>query len=154
VIDALQPGEKDYIQWCGKLPGFGCRVRKSGSKTFPAMYRIGGRNASTKRVTIGPYGTLTVDQARSQAATGLSKAKRGEDVAAQRTKERAEMTVAQVCDEYMREGVEHKKPSTLESDVSHIACHIKPLLESRFLLALSKGSLNLVADSELRATGG
>lgn len=141
VVDALQPGEKDYIQWCGKLSGFGCRVRKSGSKTFLAMYRIGGRNAATKKVTIGPYGTLTVEQARSQAATVLSKAKLGEDVAAQRTKERAEMTVAQLCDEYMREGVEHKKRSTLESDVSRIACHIKPLLGSKRIGAVTRGDI-------------
>ena len=65
VVDALQPGASEYVQWCGKLPGFGCRVRPSGHKSFIAMYRAGGRNTTPRKVTIGAYGKITVEEART-----------------------------------------------------------------------------------------
>ena len=128
IIDGLVPRPTDYVLWCGKLPGFGCRVRPSGHKSFIAMYRAGGRNATPRKVTIGVYGKLTVEQAREEASKILAKAELGEDVALLRARTRAEMTVSELCDEYMREGVDHKKPSTIATDHSRIECHIRPLL--------------------------
>lgn len=128
VIDDLVPRNADYVVWCGRLRGFGCRVRASGHKSFIVMYRAGGRNATARKVTIGAYGKLTVEQARDEAVKILAKAKLGEDVAQQRARTRAEITVSELCDEYMREGVEHKKLSTLASDHSRIECHVRPLL--------------------------
>ena len=77
---------------------------------------------------MGTYGKLTVEQARDAAAKVLAKAELGEDVAGARAKQRAEMTVAQLCDEYVAEGCEGKKPSTLATDKGRIERHIKPLL--------------------------
>ena len=62
VVDSLRPNGQDYVAWCGKLRGFGCRVRPSGHKSFIAMYRAGGRNSATRKVTIGAYGKLTVEE--------------------------------------------------------------------------------------------
>lgn len=64
IVDELVPRDTDYVVWCGKLPGFGCRVRTTGHKSFIVMYRAGGRNATPRKVTIGVYGKLTVEQAR------------------------------------------------------------------------------------------
>ena len=128
VVDGLEPRVSDYVTWCGKLPGFGCRVRPSGSKSFIAQYRVGGRNSPVRKVTIGTYGKLTVEQARDKAAKVLAKAELGEDVAGDRAKERAEMMVAHLCDEYLAEGCESKKASTLATDRGRIERHIKPLL--------------------------
>ncbi|WP_396604580.1 hypothetical protein ACFLEY_07260 [Bradyrhizobium sp. YCK136] len=71
---------------------------------------------------------MAVEQARQEAAKILAKAELGHDVALDRARERAEMTIAELCDEYLREGVDHKKSSTLDSDNSRIECHIRPLL--------------------------
>lgn len=128
VVGALEPRASDYVMWCGKLPGFGCRVRPSGAKSFIAQYRVGGRNTPVRKVTIGSYGKLTVDAARKAAGEVLAKAELGGDVAAERAKKRAEMTVAQLCDEYLEQGCALKKASTLASDRGRIARHIKPLL--------------------------
>ena len=138
IVDELAPRDTDYVEWCEKLPGFGCRVRASGHKSFIAMYRAGGRNATTRKVTIGAYGKLTVEQAREEAARILAKAELGEDVALQRAQARAEMTVSELCDEYMREGVDHKKSSTLASDRSRIECHIRPLLGKKRIGAVTR----------------
>jgi integrase len=128
VVDALEKREKDYVEWCGKLPGFGCRVRPSGAKSFIVQYRIGGRNSPARKFTVGVYGKLTVEQAREEALKVLAKAELGDDVAATRAKQRAEMTVSQLCDEYLRDGCDHKKDSTILSDKGRIERHIKPLL--------------------------
>ncbi|MCP1199072.1 site-specific integrase [Notoacmeibacter sp. MSK16QG-6] len=141
VVDALPATGKDYVEWCGKLSGFGCRVRGNGHKTFVVMYRAGGRNAVPRKVTIGTYGKLTVDQARVEASKILAKAQLGEDVAAERAKQRAEMTVSELCDEYMQEGVEHKKPSTIQSDISRIEAHIRPLLGRKRIGAVSRADI-------------
>jgi hypothetical protein len=45
-------------RWCGKLPGFGCRVRATGHKSFIVMYRAGGRNATPRKVTIADCAAL------------------------------------------------------------------------------------------------
>lgn len=142
IVDALHPKARDYVVWCAKLPGFGCRVRASGTKSFIVMYRVGGRNATPRKVTIGAYGKITVEQARDEASKVLAKAELGEDVALQRAQVRAEMTVAQLCDEYMREGVEHKKASTLKSDVSRIEAHVRPLLGNKRIGAVTRGDIS------------
>lgn len=131
LVAGLEPRPSDYVVWCKALPGFGCRVRPTGSKSFIAQYRIGGRNAPTRKVTIGSYGKLTVEAARKAATIVLAKAELGDDEAAERAKKRAEMTVAQLCDEYLRDGCELKKVSTLVTDRSRIERHIKPLLGRR-----------------------
>ena len=141
VVDGLPATGKDYVEWCGKLSGFGCRVRGNGHKTFVVMYRAGGRNAVPRKVTIGTYGKLTVDQARVEASKILAKAQLGEDVAAERAKQRAEMTVSELCDEYMQEGVDHKKPTTIQSDISRIEAHIRPLLGRKRIGAVSRADI-------------
>ena len=128
IVDGLESRTSDYVEWCGVLKGFGCRIRPSGSKTFIAQYRVGGRNSPVRKVTIGTHGKLTVEQARDAASKVLAKAELGEDVAGARAKQRAEMTVAQLCDEYVTEGCEAKKASTLATDKGRIERHIKPLL--------------------------
>ena len=128
VVDSLEIRANDYVVWCGQLPGFGCRVWPSGKKAFIVMYRAGGAKSPARKVTIGVLGKFTVEQARVEAVRILARAELGEDEAAKRASFRAEMTVAELCDEYMREGVDHKKPSTIASDHSRIDSHIKPLL--------------------------
>jgi hypothetical protein len=106
------------------LPGFGCRVWPFSKKTFIVMYRAGGAKSPARKVTIGVLGKFTAEQARDEAIRILAQAELGEDEAAKRASFRAEMTVAELCVEYMREGVDQKKPSTIASDHSRI----KPLL--------------------------
>ena len=141
LIDASKPTDKDYVVWCADLSGFGCRIRKTGTKSFIAQYRVGGRNSPARKVTLGAYGKLTVDQARKAAAEVLAKARLGEDVAETKAKQRAEMTVAQLCNEYLEDGCDHKKASTLLSDRGRIERHIKPLLGTKRIGQVKRGDI-------------
>lgn len=132
VVDALEKTGTEYFIWDADLIGFGVRVRESGAMSYVAKYRAGaGRNAPTRRITLGAVGKLTPDEARRLAKIKLGEAATGGDPAADRAKERAEMTVAQLCDLYLSEGCDTKKPRTLLNDKSRINRHIKPLIGTK-----------------------
>lgn len=129
-----------YIVWDTALKGFGCRVEVSGTKTFLVRYRAagGGRKAPKRYFTIGRFPTLSADDARREARKILADAIRGADPAGDRNAARQDLTVAELCDLYMREaphlptrfGVP-KSPETLRFDQGRIESHIKPLLGKR-----------------------
>src|SRR5271170_6598086 len=69
AIDQAEPGPQSQFIWDGELRGFGARIDPTGTKTFFVRYRPKGLGASGPRrfMTIGRYGTLTVDAARNRA---------------------------------------------------------------------------------------
>jgi integrase len=127
MVDRLEARARDYVMWCGGLRGFGVRVRPSGRKSFIVQYDYKGRS---RKVTVGTFPTLTVDQARKKATELLAKVQLGEDVAAKPVSEE-NPTVAELCDEYLKRGCGHKKASTKVTDKGCIERHIKPLLGHR-----------------------
>jgi integrase len=128
TVDALRADGRDFVKWDRELTGFGVRVRPTGSKSFVAVYRTGGRNTPLRRVTIGAVGKIDVDEAREAARKILAGAELGRDHAADRAKARAELTLAALCDLYLAEGCDTKKASTVATDRGRIERHIKPLL--------------------------
>lgn len=128
AVDRLEPRAKDYFAWCGRLSGFGVRVWPNGRKSFVVQYRTGGRGSKTQRKTIGTYGTVTVDEARKKAEEYLASAQLGNDLIGAERKLRAEMSINALCDEYIAHGMTMKKPATIETDLSKINSHIRPLI--------------------------
>lgn len=67
-VDALKPGARDTFLWDGELRGFGVRVTPAGAKSYVYQYRMGGREARTRRFNIGRHGSpWTPDMARARA---------------------------------------------------------------------------------------
>jgi integrase len=141
TVDALKTTGKEYVHWDGEMTGFGVRVRSSGSKSFVAVYRTGGRNTPLRRVTIGAVGKIEADKAREEARTIIRQAELGHDRAAERAKARAEMTFDKVCDLYLAEGCDTKKTSTLATDKGRIERHIKPLLGKKRVGEISRADV-------------
>ncbi|MBN8978040.1 MAG: integrase arm-type DNA-binding domain-containing protein [Rhizobiales bacterium] len=147
-VDALSAGEPDYFVWDDDISGFGIRVWPSGKKNFVAQYRAGGR---TRRVKIGNYGALTVEEARKQAKIVLGDVARGEDPAEDKATRRKSLTVSDLCDNYL-EAAERglimgkrglpKKASTLVTDRSRIDRHIKPLLGTRLAIDITQSDVS------------
>jgi integrase len=81
-----------------------------------------------RQFKIGTHGKLTPDQARKQAGRRLAEAELGGDPQADKVTKRQELTVAELCDLYLREGVDGKKASTLKLDRIRIDRHIAPRL--------------------------
>lgn len=130
TVDGAKSGERDYFIWDSELKGFGLKISKGGRKSYVCQYRTaGGRAGTSRRMTIGVHGSpWTVDQARTEARKLLGRAANGEDPASQKQEIKRQITVAQLCDQYLAHGCATKKPSTLATDEGRIQRHIKPLL--------------------------
>jgi integrase len=145
TVDALQPEpDRDVFAWDSELRGFGVRVKPSGVKSYLVQYRNG--EGRTRRMVLGQHGALTPEFARDLARKKLSAVAAGEDPSADRHAARAGMTLAEVCDWYLREAEAGRllgrnrrpiKASTLHMDRSRIETHIKPLLGSRTVSGLT-----------------
>lgn len=139
AIDAIQlPLEKQAMLWDSELRGFGVRVLPSGLKTFIVQYR--NIEGIKRRMNIGRYGVITVDQARDLARIKIGLVAAGEDPADKLREMRNGKTVAELCDWYLTEarsgnilGRRNRpiKASTLALDESRIETHIKPLVGKR-----------------------
>lgn len=138
VVDKLEPREKEYFVWCGKLAGFGVRVWPTGRKVFVVQYRAGGRDAPTRRKSLGVFGTVTTDEARKTAESYLASAHLGNDLVGEKRQARGEMTVGQLCDDYIKHGMTTKKPSTIKTDLGRINGHIRPLIGKKKINSLTR----------------
>ena len=67
AIDALPTSASDDVYWDAGLPGFGVKVTPKGRKVFIVLYRTGGAGSKLRKYTIGPYGRVTLHQARVAA---------------------------------------------------------------------------------------
>ncbi len=131
-IDALEPAAKDQWLWDTDVRGFGLRFRKitkagkPGSKIYFVKHGSGNHQ---KWMRIGPHGSpWTVDNARKEALRMLGQFVSGEDPARIRDTRRRDLTIAELCDLYLREGCAHKKETTVEIDAGRARRHIIPLL--------------------------
>ena len=118
-----------------RLRGFGLKVTPAGVKVYVLQYHVGtGRNARRRRLVIGRRGSpWTPEKARLEAKRLAGEIADGGDPLERRQQERKTMTIAELCDLYLAEGVAHKKRMTLLSDRARIEHHIKPLLGKRRL---------------------
>ncbi|MFP1630541.1 tyrosine-type recombinase/integrase [Zhengella sp. ZM62] len=163
-IDTAALQDKDYFLWDSELKGFGIKIAKGGRKSYVCKYRVGnGRTAPTRRMTIGAHGSpWTVDQARAEARKLLGRAANGEDPAKEKQDAKKQITVAQLCDLYIENGIGTKKASTIATDRGRIERHIKPLLGKkkvpevtradikRFLQDVANGKTSLDQKTGLR----
>lgn len=95
------------LYWDTQLPRFGVRVGSGGTKTFLVEKRVNGR---TKRMTIGRYGELTVEQARKEAMKLLGEVAKGNDPIAQRKAKAAKgVTLEQAFQAYLQSRKDLKK---------------------------------------------
>lgn len=144
AIDALAiPAKGQAFLWDSELRGFGVRVIPSGLKAFVLQYR--NEEGRSRRIVIGRYGVLTVEQARKQAILKLAAVVGGADPAEERAQSRAAITIREVCTWYLENaeagtilGRKHRpiKASTLAMDRSRIETHIVPLIGARQVRAL------------------
>ena len=75
-IDRLTVADKDAVFWDRDLPGFGVRVHATGRKVYVVQSR---GPAGLKRVTLGPYAAISIEDRRRQAAEVIDRIKRGDD---------------------------------------------------------------------------
>jgi integrase len=138
VVDATGPGDRDVFVWDTELPGFGLRVKPSGTKSYLLQYR--NAEGRSRRLTLGRHGPLTAERAREKALRLLANVAEGADPADEKAEARKAPTVAELAALYLTEGridKPAKKASSWEADASNIRRHILPLLGDRVAAALT-----------------
>jgi integrase len=151
-IKALQPAE---VVWDSAVTGFGARRQKGEARTYFLFYRTAeGRQ---RWHTIGRHGApWTPDTARREARRILGEVARGDDPAAAKQALRKTITTAEWCDRYMADAKtglvltrfgSGKKASTLAIDRGRIARHIKPVLGSLAVAAVTEADIRNLRDA-------
>lgn len=99
-IDKLKPPTTGYaLHWDEQDRGFALRITATGKQTFIVQGRVNGKEL---RITIGPFGVFTVDQARDAAREFLRSMRLGTDPRdTKREAQAAKVTLRDVANEYM-----------------------------------------------------
>jgi Arm DNA-binding domain len=84
AIDALPTPKSDVIYWDAGCPGFGVKVTPKGRKVFIVLYRTAGAGSRLRKYTIGPFGRVTLHQARVAAQKVFAAKLDGRDPAAEK----------------------------------------------------------------------
>lgn len=113
VEKAESPKEKNQTFYRdGELKGFALRVTSAGVKSFVVETLIGNK---VKRMTLGRYGKLTVEQARNEAKKLLGKIATGIDPIAERKEKKAKaITLQETFDAYLLARKELKPLTVLD----------------------------------------
>src|SRR5215469_16752483 len=98
AIDALPTSKSDVVYWDCSVPGFGVKVTPKGRKVFIALYRTGGAGSKLRKYTIGPYGRVTLHQARVAAQKVFAAKLEGRDPAAEKRAARRRIVADRVED--------------------------------------------------------
>lgn len=138
LVDTLAPSGRDGVLWDDELSGFGIRITAAGVKSYVVQYRIMGRS---RRMTIARHGVMTPEEARKEAKLILADVARGLDPAEARDEQRRDLTVSELCDLYVSEGMTTKKASTIASDKGKLERHVKPLLGKRLLRSITRADI-------------
>jgi integrase len=98
AIDALPTPPVDVVYWDPSLPGFGVKVTPTGRKVFLVLYRTGGAGSKLRKYTIGPYGRVTLHQARLAAQKVFAARLEGRDPAGEKREAKRRVVADRVED--------------------------------------------------------
>src|SRR5690242_20099330 len=98
AIDALPRPPKETVYWDAGSPGFGVKVTPTGRKVFIVLYRTAGAGSRLRKYTIGPYGRVTLHQARVAAQKVHAARLEGRDLAAEKRESKRRILADRVED--------------------------------------------------------
>ena len=111
------------VRWDTEITGFGVRVYASGKKSFVLSYRSKGASRRKHLMVLGPYGALTLKQARDRAREALAEIIRGADPVKDRKQVGSSTRLLEVFAAYIeRRAKPHKK--TWKEDARRLSFHI------------------------------
>jgi integrase len=137
TIDRLVYGKsnnKPHIIFDDDVPGFAVRVYPSGAKSFLVDYRFNGRQ---KRMVIGKYGVLTLDEARKRARKIITQKDDGQDPLEEKKQRNIADNVSQLCEIFLEKYSKPHKKSWKE-DERRIQKHIVPSIGTLRLQSIKR----------------
>ena len=131
TVEAVRSGADDVFVWDSELKGFGLKVTPKDRRVFLAQYWAPNLARVRRRVTLGTFGTITVDQGRAAAQRVLGRVANGEDPAADASEGKRtakEATVALISAEYLDETSAKMKSRTSSEYTRLFNVYILPAL--------------------------
>lgn len=117
-----------YVLWDAEIRGFGLRITPKGKKSFVLSYRAGSRK---RLLTLGPYGVLTVQEARARATKEMAAILDGHDPLAQREARGESPTVEQLGQRYLEQHARvKKKKASAKTDEQMLRDYVLPKIGS------------------------
>jgi integrase len=122
----LQTGEADRIWFDDAIPGFGLRVRDTGSRSWIFQYKIGGK---TRRLVIGQASAVKLGRAREIASEHHAKVKLGRDPGAEKRiqVQRASHTFGGLVVRYLDQQRSELRHGSYLEVARHLEKHSTPL---------------------------
>jgi integrase len=119
-------GKSEVIHFDDDQPGFGLRIRASGSSTFIYQYKHGAKH---RRITIGAVSAVDLVDARDTAKDLYAAVRLGRDPAAERQSahQAAAETMEAAVAPYLAHAKRTLRPSSFEDVERHVARFAKPL---------------------------
>ena len=119
-------GKSELIEWDPSLPGFGCRVRQGGSRTWIVQYRVGSQR---RRESLGDVRKVDLAAARKIAKHRFASVELGLDPRAD--KDKPAITLRKAVDLYL--DIKHAtlRPATYKQAKYHFDKLWKPLADRR-----------------------
>jgi integrase len=123
---SIPAGKAELIAFDDDLPGFGVRLRSSGSRVWVFQYKLGPRH---RRITLGSAKALTAARARTVASEIHAKVRLGQDPAQAKTEGRrlAAETFGVILQSYLPDKREAVRSGTYGSIERHLLKHCKSL---------------------------
>jgi integrase len=138
-------GKSRDFMWDDKISGFGLMAMASGHRSFVIQWRSGGRS---RRVSIGEYGRLTVEQGRAKAKDMLAKITMGADPLAEKRAALAARTFGDVASDFMKLHIATKRKSSTYAEYDRILRqHILPAIGELCTREVSRAHVKRLHDS-------
>lgn len=147
TLDAFQSSGLSGFLWDEDLKGFGVRVSASGTASYVVQFRMGGRESSTRRFTIGTHGSpWTPATAREEAIRLLLLVGRGIDpieADKQRRREAVDLAFSKYADSFASSCKGRGWKAHVERS---IRLHLKPVLGNKPLPTITRPDVVEVFD--------
>ncbi|MCW3838143.1 tyrosine-type recombinase/integrase [Sphingomonas canadensis] len=147
TVDALLANAVTGFLWDEDLKGFGLKITSAGSASYVVQYRMGGREAKTRRYTIGGHGSpWTPSTAREEAARMLFLVAQGKDPVEadkQRRREAVDLAFSNYADRFAA-SCRGKGWTTLVK--RSLRLHVKPVLRDKALPTIARSDIVDVFD--------
>jgi len=154
MIDAIVPNGKERLLRDSEVLGFGLRISPEGQMTYILRYRLDGVQ---RRYKIGVHGSpWTPEAARAEAQVLLGKVAEGIDPQEIKIAQRKELTIGELCDAYLAEGLLTAKQTSIGTARKDIENHIKPRIGRRRASKITRADveqlLREIAEGKTRKT--
>lgn len=149
-VDAMSKGQRNAYLWDTDVKGFGLKVTPTGAKSYVLQYRMGGREAKTKRLTIGKHGSpWTPDTARAEASRLLTFVRQGVDPAdVERERRRQSVTLAfgDYADRFVTLYLKANWTDSWREGQRILNVNVKPIWKSRAVSTITRGDVSELLD--------